>query len=304
MRKYRSERGSRSSLSSTKSGGSQFDQDHARASYYIKQGAEKALSKANEVYNEHVKIIDQNHQQAMMAMRKRLEELAICLEQILNNGLLDISVSVRETLQMSLNESRRLSRSVLETSNLNTTLDGIESLMPVTKPYIEVKLEDLEVEINADLDNVVNEVKAKHEEQVQDLIMSYDEKIKLLNFQIENLSGKTEKMENLEQELADTMENVKLLQSEQAELSFRYTKMMEEFNILEEENMKLKQKATAIEDLDKLQQENDDLRKQLDEALDKIRDNKKRQEDIDKVLRHQVCYSHFLKKYLARVESF
>merc|ERR1719237_738527 len=99
----------------------------------------------------------------MLAMRKRLEELAECLEKILQNGLLELTDSARETLQLSLNESRRLSRSVLDISSLNVTMEGIDH----PKPYVEVNPEDLEVEINVDLDNVINEVKAKHDDQIQ-----------------------------------------------------------------------------------------------------------------------------------------
>merc|ERR1712129_204883 len=51
-------------------------------------------------------------------------------------------------------------------SSLNVTMEGI-AMDHHPKPYVEVNLEDLEVEINVDLDNVFNEVKAKHDDQIQ-----------------------------------------------------------------------------------------------------------------------------------------
>ena len=296
VRKYRSERGS---VSSTHSSGSNVHLDspvdNARASYYIKQGAEKALTKANKVYNEHVKMIDQNHQQAMLAMRKRLEELAECLEKILQNGLLELTDSARETLQLSLNESRRLSRSVLDISSLNVTMEGID-MDHHPKPYVEVNLEDLEVEINVDLDNVINEVKAKHDDQIQILQaeitrLEYELQIETNGKQELKEMAKEEKRKviELEQNLTELKESNQINISNKEEviktLNIQLIATKDRIMLLENE---LTTQSSSEDELEDLRKKNEELTQQLTDALNKLRDNRKRQDDIDKVLRHQV----------------
>lgn len=281
-------------------GTSQLEQpsgDHAKASYYIRQGAEKALTKANQVYNEQFKMIDQTHQQAMIAMRKRLEELADCLEKILNQGLLNISDSTREVLQMSLNESRRLSRSVFDTSNLNASSEGFEA-MEIPKPYIEVNLEDLEVEINADLDNVFNEVKAKHEKEIEDMKAA----ISTLENELELASNDKEELETIVNEERSKVEEIEHALNELKEDSLKKLAIKEQLIITLKEELSVYQdrilllekeiedQTSSKDELQDLRLQNEDLIRQLAEANEKIRDNKKRQDELDKVLRHQVIF--------------
>ena len=104
VRKYRSERSC--SASSSVSIASVNVEDR----YYLRQGANLALEKANQIYNQQLHKLDSDYNSVLEMMQSRLEQLAICIEQILNNGLLEeLSESMRDILQKSLNESRRFS---------------------------------------------------------------------------------------------------------------------------------------------------------------------------------------------------
>ena len=104
VRKYRSERSC--SGSSSVSIASVNVEDR----YYLRQGANLALEKANQIYNQQLHKLDSDYNSVLEMMQSRLEQLAICIEQILNNGLLEeLSESMRDILQKSLNESRRFS---------------------------------------------------------------------------------------------------------------------------------------------------------------------------------------------------
>ena len=46
--------------------------------------------------------------------------------------------------------------------------------------------------------------------------------------------------------------------------------------------------SSSEDELEELRKKNEELTQQLTDALNKLRDNRKRQDDIDKVLRHQV----------------
>jgi len=48
--------------------------------------------------------------------------------------------------------------------------------------------------------------------------------------------------------------------------------------------------TSSKDELQDLRLQNEDLIRQLAEANEKIRDNKKRQDELDKVLRHQVIF--------------
>ena len=240
-------------------------------------------------------MIDQNHQQAMLAMRKRLEELAECLEKILQNGLLELTDSARETLQLSLNESRRLSRSVLDISSLNVTMEGI-AMDHHPKPYVEVNLEDLEVEINVDLDNVINEVKAKHDDQIQILQaeitrLEYELQIETNGKQELKEMAKEEKRKviELEQNLTELKESNQINISNKEEaiktLNIQLIATKDRIMLLENE---LTTQSSSEDEVEELRKKNEELTQQLSDALSKLRDNRKRQDDIDKVLRHQV----------------
>ena len=95
VRKYRSEKSSVSSTSAVA----------LEDKYYLRQGANLALEKANQVYNQHLQKLDSDYISVLEVMQSRLEQLAICIEQILNNGLLEeLSDSMRDILQRSLND--------------------------------------------------------------------------------------------------------------------------------------------------------------------------------------------------------
>ena len=324
VRKYRSEKHSRSSTSSLgHHETSQFSE--AKTSYLIKQGAQKALEKAKEVYNDNIKKMEDNHSNVIRLMQKRLQELAYMIEEILNNGHLDISQSVRETLQMSLNDSRRLSKSMLDASkSFNVTLEG-ELIEEDRAPYVEVNLEDLELEINdGDLDNVINDMKVEHEGQLNHLQSEFHDKIQTLTEQVQILTDKNVQFDDLERNLVSCTEKIQILESDKTDLRIKVGNMKEKIRVYEEENAKLKDRTKALKELSKIQNENvslksnmqslekerevifaekqsndqelEDLRKKLKEALDKLAEHNKRKEELDKVLRKELAKTHSVLK--------
>merc|ERR1712156_745562 len=54
--------------------------------------------------------------------------------------------------------------------------------------------------------------------------------------------------------------------------------------------------SSSKDELQELRLQNEDLIRQLAEANEKIRDNKKRQDELDKVLRHQLAKTHTVLK--------
>ena len=88
---------------------------------FMKTGASRAVEKVEQVYNDQISKVDHAHGKIVGLMRKRLEELADCLQKILglHNGnvsanLLNVSnLSTGDVSMLSdiLNESRRLSKS-------------------------------------------------------------------------------------------------------------------------------------------------------------------------------------------------
>ena len=286
IRKYRSEFRRNSSTSSCTSQASEHHPQDFKASYYLRQGAEKALAKAKKVYGAQMKQIDESHASMMRLMRTRLEELANCLEQILNNGFLDISSSVRDALQASLNESRRLS--VLDMSSLDVTLDAVKQNEP-----IEINLDDLQLDVNGDL-------VAEYEEQINALKREHDSALK--------------DKDQFQSQVKESKDKIKFLEAERTEMRIRCSNLKEKLKQFEEENLKLKDKTKSVREFSKLQQENQDLkaqieqinidkdadfqdlRKELDEALEKIRQYRERQEKLDKTLRHQLAKTHTVLK--------
>ncbi len=299
VRKYRSERKNSSQCSQVL-----LDQPDATkaASYYIKQGADKALTKAKDVYNSHLKKMDQNYESIMMLMKTRLEELARCLEQILNHGLLDISESVRDALQASLNESRRLSKSFALDASMNMSLD--QGLSKPQVPYVEVTLEDLELELNED--NMLNEIKEEYEEKMSKIKIEYEHCVQLLETELETLKAQIETSSHDQKKLDEAVEKVKFLEAERTDLRIKCTNLKDKLKIIEEENFKLKDKTKLnklTQELKEVQDKNKfadsemaDLRKQLAEALEKIRLYNERQEKLDKTLRHQLAKTHTVLK--------
>lgn len=85
-------------------------------SSFVRAGSVKALAKAEKIYTAEMKQLESTHNYVLGLMRCRLEELANFLETLLSNGLLDFSSQVRDSLQRSLNASRRLSLSFANVS--------------------------------------------------------------------------------------------------------------------------------------------------------------------------------------------
>ena len=86
---------------------------------FMKTGASRAMEKVEKVYNDQISQVDHAHGKIVSIMRRRLEELADCIQKILgiqngNTSALNASnLSTGDISALSdiLNESRRLSRS-------------------------------------------------------------------------------------------------------------------------------------------------------------------------------------------------
>ena len=321
VRKYRSEKTYASSTFSSQPG----DVDHNNLSKreleaskmaYIRQGADKALAKARDVFNQQIQRLDMSHKDAMKMMRKRLEELAFCLEQLLNSGLLD--ESIRESLQQSLNESRMFNATLDETFEEN----NIECQVP----YINVTLDDLELELGpvVDFENLLNELKAEHVSEIE-----------ALKVHVQKLQLEVQAKANAESEVKELKEKSNFVIAEKnsiiEELRVKHGNSREKLKLLEAENAKLKDKTKTLKEMSKLQMEmekaqhevsakeaalkdyreaNDklmslknaneneleDLRLQLAKANEKLRQYRERQEKVDKALRIQLAKTHTVLK--------
>jgi hypothetical protein len=159
-----------------------------------------------------------------------------------------------------------------------------------------VNLEDLEVEINVDLDNVFNEVKAKHDDQIQLLQaeiarLEYELQIETNGKQELKEMAKEEKRKviELEYNLTELEESNQINISSKEEVIKTLTSQLiatkDRIMLLENE---LSTQSSSEDELEELRKKNEELTQQLSDALSKLRDNRKRQDDIDKVLRHQV----------------
>ena len=88
-------------------------------SVFMKTGASRAMEKVEKVYNDQMTKVDKAHGKIVGIMRRRLEELAECIQKILgshNGNISGLNMSNLSTGDVSalsdiLNESRRLSRS-------------------------------------------------------------------------------------------------------------------------------------------------------------------------------------------------
>jgi chromosome segregation ATPase len=88
-------------------------------SVFMKTGASRAMEKVEKVYNDQMTKVDHAHGKIVGIMRRRLEELADCIQKILgsHNGIIsglnmsNLSTGDVSALSDILNESRRLSRS-------------------------------------------------------------------------------------------------------------------------------------------------------------------------------------------------
>merc|ERR1711963_303221 len=134
--------------------------------------------------------------------------------------------------QQSLNDSKRLSLSIATSANLS--FDAELRSLP---KFVEVTLEDLELEINnAELDNVFNE----YQDQLKTLNSEYTEKLKTLNEQVETLSEIKAEKELLEKQLKETIEKVKIMESEKIDFRIKIGNLKEKLKVAEEDNESLK----------------------------------------------------------------
>ena len=85
-----------------------------------------------------------------------------------------------------------------------------------------------------------------------------------------NISSKEEVIKTLKSQLIATKDRIMLLENE------------------------LTTQSSSEDELKELRKKNEELTQQLSDALNKLRDNRKRQDDIDKVLRHQVNNFRFV----------
>ena len=128
------------------------------------------------------------------------------------------------------------------------------------QPFIEVTLEDLELEINnAELDNVFNE----YQDQLKTLNSEYTEKLKTLNEQVETLSEIKAEKELLEKQLKETIEKVKIMESEKIDFRIKIGNLKEKLKVAEEDNENLKNKTKSLKELTKIQHENETLKHQF-----------------------------------------
>ena len=283
VRKYRNERNSSSSSVT-----SNFTCVGPEDKFYLRQGANKALAKANSIYNQRLKKFDADYASVMSAMQIRLEQLAICIEQILKNGSLEeLSDSMRDILEQSLNESRRFSMAA------NENMPDIRPELP----HVEVTLDDLELELGPqeDLGAIIESLKTNQEAELEEInqqIVAKEQQISKLS---EKLSFIEDEKVDLRIKLGNAKEKVKQLEEEVAKLSdrSRFNKLAQEVQNLK---VQLQAEISAKEDangrLNYKDDELDKLRAELDEANEKLRKYQQRKEQVDKVLRHQLAKTH------------
>ena len=333
VRQYRAERASNSMDSQPDSG--VFEKHSTiskqQKSIYVKHGAEKALIKAQNLYNDHLQQFEDKHHSIMNMMRKRLEELAEFISTLLNNGLLNISnldESIRDVLQKSLNESRNLSIATFE-----DTLAEDQCDLMVPFPRIEINIDEIDLDVDTvnDVSEVIEEYKKAHEEDMATLKAELDH---LRNEKLENESL-TKQRDELERHLSELKQkfefDVAVKQKHVEELRVKCGNSNEKSRKLQEEVDKLKDKTKAVKELSKLQTENQelkqqiqkdkkavevavseyktaneklvkqkatddfelqDLRAKLAQANAKLREHKERQEKVDKAMRVQLAKTH------------
>lgn len=126
---------------------------------FTRCGADRALAEAKKVYEAQMVQLDRNHSNVVVLLTKRLEELASCMQKLLNGGLLDWSVmsdTVRAALSKSLDDSRRLtmslSQSMMSQDPNETQFEEWEEMLIsplISLPPVRLSLNDLELEIGS-----------------------------------------------------------------------------------------------------------------------------------------------------------
>lgn len=285
VRKYRSEKSSVSSTSAVA----------LEDKYYLRQGANLALEKANQVYNQHLQKLDSDYISVLEVMQSRLEQLAICIEQILNNGLLEeLSESMRDILQRSLNDSRRFS--AIGNVTGNRTLDESVADMRPEVPHVQVTLDDLELELGPqeDYGAIIESLKTNHANELGEI----NQHLADSQNQIEKLQEKLIFIEDEKRELriklGNAKEKVKQLEEDISKLDkSRNHKLVQEMQQLKAQ---LAKEMAAKDDANGLLNYRDDelerLRAELKEANDKLTEYQQQKERVDKVLRHQLAKTH------------
>ena len=284
VRKYRSEKSSVSSTSVVA----------LEDKYYLRQGANLALEKANQVYNQHLQKLDSDYVSVLTVMQSRLEQLAICIEQILDNGLLEeLSESMRDILQRSLNDSRRFS--AIGNAG-NRTLDESVADMRPEVPHVQVTLDDLELELGPqeDYGAIIESLKTNHANELGEVNQHLAESQNQIEKLHEKLVFIEEEKVSLRIKLGNSKEKVKQLEEDISKLDkSRNHKLVQEMQQLKSQ---LHREMAAKDDANGLLNYRDDelerLRAELKEANDKLTEYQQQKERVDKVLRHQLAKTH------------
>ena len=297
----------------------------------IKHGAEKALTKAQNLYNEQLQKFEFHHQSIISMMRTRLVELAQFIETLLSHGVLDMSAldeSFRGILQKSLDESR------MSVANLDETLaDDPAMTMPL--PRIQIDLDDLDLEMDSataqDITRIIEDHKKIHEEEKNNLITELNQ----IRLELATKEILEKEKSELELHLGDLKNKFEATVADKnakiEDLRVKYGNFKEKNYHLQEDNDNLRDKTKALKELSKLQTENENLKKivlreekavetavkeykiankqlndqkvrddselemlraKLSQATDKLKKFQDRQDELEKGLRHQLAKTH------------
>ena len=337
VRQYRAERANTNNSLDSQEGMEQCSIDNFKPinkyqkNQLIKHGAEKALNKAQNLYNEQLQKFEFHHQSIMSMMRTRLVELARFIETLLSHGVLDMSAldeSFRDILQKSLDESR------MSVANLDETLaDDPAMAMPL--PRIQIDLDDVDLQMDSetapDITRIIEDHKKIHEEEKNNLMIELDQ----IRLELATKEILEKEKSELELHLGDlknkfeatvTDKNAKI-----EDLRVKYGNFKEKNSLLQEDNDKLRDKTKALKELSKLQTENENMKKRflleekavetavkeykiankqlndekardeselemlranLSQATDKLKKFQERQDELQKGLRHQLAKTH------------
>ena len=337
VRQYRAERANTNNSLESQEGMEQCSIDNSKPitkyqkNQLIKHGAEKALNKAQNLYNEQLQKFEFHHQSVISMMRTRLVELAQFIETLLSHGVLDMSAldeSFRDILQKSLDESR------MSVANLDETLaDDPAMTMPL--PRIQIDLDDIDLEMDSataqDITRVIEDHKKIHQEEKNKLMTELDQ----IRLELATKEILEKEKSELELHLGDLKNKFEATVADKnakiEDLRVKYGNFKEKNTRLQEDNDKLRDKTKALKELSKLQTENENLKKRvlleekavetavkeykiankqlneqkardeseleilrakLSQATDKLKKFQERQDELQKGLRHQLAKTH------------
>ena len=337
VRQYRAERANTNNSLESQEGMEQCSIDNSKPitkyqkNQLIKHGAEKALNKAQNLYNEQLQKFEFHHQSVISMMRTRLVELAQFIETLLSHGVLDMSAldeSFRDILQKSLDESR------MSVANLDETLaDDPAMTMPL--PRIQIDLDDIDLEMDSataqDITRIIEDHRKIHQEEKNKLMTELDQ----IRLELATKEILEKEKSELELHLGDLKNKFEATVADKnakiEDLRVKYGNFKEKNTRLQEDNDKLRDKTKALKELSKLQTENENLKKRvlleekavetavkeykiankqlneqkardeseleilrakLSQATDKLKKFQERQDELQKGLRHQLAKTH------------